>query len=845
MKPAAAAAPVTRASVQSRPSTVAEMKQPPRGKKASTLGTFNHAFQGGRPTADADSAKKISGAGVRPRPGEIEARPLADGAVGPPAIGVRVVPGESARRLLAQQEPPEPPPSNATGPRAASQTRFNVPQAGSRPGMAGSPRQLKEDATSRQPPQQPGALGLRGQQSPVGEFGPRALSPPRPGRLATGPGSPQSATARPQSPTKTGPQKLGLFGKQKSSPYGAADQYSAMSTVSVASVSEESVQAPRRSPGVGRLQNGGGPPNERTWNPITGLARRESSPQSSPQRTASSPTRSADSFGAPRQSSYNPHRPRPKEAKQHDDYERDETRADPCWSRNEGHQSRLQIHFSKGGKHKAASNELSKSHLNAACMPSSGLAYDTQLSVSSEVHANRSRFSDSTGVKGSLLSPPVREPDEHSKTCPADLGTCAGATSTECVKQSHPHCWGETHMCPQGLEFAEGGPISKSSGCEHTDRHKERNDSSSQAKAGIDWDHSNDTEDHAREGHEIWENYLRQTFGRSMKLGRQSSEPPRPQQNRASITKRIHADWAQDESVGAVVPCLAAETLRKSETHSAKKDTRVPGEFSNGASEFTRRMNVIQALSAEPNHAHFRVEQYCDRDSKRSESVPARKPNPVLGLGYQNYEPNSGRHREDRSAVDPAGMSTRQLATCSAVTTSIVQEAPSCGARGRRAERAETPFMTSVLQNTVAKAGDQMRMFRETHDKPFAELCSAVNQIHDSNVKEVNRIKAEVKSQASHNMASLLRHESPRERVASANVESEQLTLKLGNTRELPFSPNFASPRSAMSPGCQSPAGATSRSSAGCQSPGRQSPSHFYARSQSSVDIRDALKWVC
>merc|ERR1719215_1124367 len=104
------------------------MKQPPRGKKASTLGAFNQAFQGGRPPADVDSpnSKKISGAGVRPRPGEIEARPLADGAVGPPAIGVRVAPGESARRVVAQQEPPEPPPSNAAGPRSGSQTRLNV-----------------------------------------------------------------------------------------------------------------------------------------------------------------------------------------------------------------------------------------------------------------------------------------------------------------------------------------------------------------------------------------------------------------------------------------------------------------------------------------------------------------------------------------------------------------------------------------------------------------------------------------------------------------------------------------------------------------------------------------------
>jgi len=620
------------------------------------------------------------------------------------------------------------------------------------------------------------------------------------------------------------------------------------------SVSEESVQAPKRfGSGVQRMQRSGATPNERSWNPVTGVPRTGAQRSGSPDRAASSPTRSVDSYSAPKP--YTPHRSR---ASVQPEGAQDMSRADPQWARNEGHHTRMQANLYAGKGVRRTPFENGNTHME----PGSGCLPKQKVALGSEAHEMSAEFIqscrdhlNSSSMKLSIQSPADRHhareaEDPKFKQCPAEKAVSAGASSGDIAKQQKPRCWNDTQQHLDNVEGMTAEPNSPSS------RSRCKLIDSSQAQAAMTVD-SNIT---AAEGQEFLENYYKNAYGRSMKLGRQSSEPPRPVEKKIPFMKKSLQgnDWAQDESHGAIVPCLSPDIIRKCETHGNDKLHKKVGEFSNGCSDFTRRQNVLQqGAAASPAHggekygqkygsdphkanlAHFRVEQYCDSPMRRSASVPAGRRNPVLGEGVHN-EPNSGRIKVEASAVAQAGLTTRQLATGASVRTCAVGDKPEPFARGRKVDHGETPHMTSVLQNTVAKDVDRMRTFREVHDKPFADLCRSFQKIRDANVKEADRIRVEVNPHVSHNVASLLRH-SPR----SQSCDAEQLTIKPRSSSREPFSPNLqvlSSSRERFAPNMQAPAGVMSSR---CQSPRLQSPGRLSTLSQNSLDIRDALRWVC
>lgn len=844
-----------------------EAKPGLRGKAAHSLGSFQKGAKGSPMDAQSPAAKgpaPTGGAGVRPRPGEIEMRKPDENPIGSPAIGVRVAPGESARRAAQQDTPAAPTPA----------ARF----APGSPGVRMVPNQAVGNA--RQPGSPPAypakqMLMSRGSAlSPAGEIGARPNSPMRDrASLSSGMGRASSPGPGP----KTGPQKNSLL-KSKSTGNAASEHLSTMSTASVVSYSndQESVQG-RRVLGGPATRQRGMVPGDRGSNPVTGAMRGAGQQRSiSPQRSISSASPrpgdtehykfAAKTRHAPAVSPSEPEPPDPQ-------------KRDPAWANNEGHYGRLQPTFNRGVKRNPfEAGRDTHLEVGGGCLTkatSSGLNTDrTDGDADATICRSNLHMAmhDSKGVKISLSSPPVRESDQKSaRRCPAAVGAdvgAAGASSDACTHNASI-AWGQTDVNVEESEATIAQQVINANGDPHTanlnanndaaERTKSRLQDSSQIRKGINWEH-NQVAEHAAEGQEIWENYLKVYYGRSMKLGtRQESEPARSRDKKTIFMKRklMHADWTQDESQGACVPCVSNERLRQCETHGVDREHKKLGEFSNGSSNFTNRLALMKDLESQQA---FRIEQYCDKN--RSASVPSsRGPgspfrrNPVLGEGYL-AEPNIGKTRPDMSPVPQAGMSTMQLATGAAVTSGGYHpEHPTgcsspCG-RGRPAGHGETPHMTSILQHEGTKDAQRIRALREVHDKPFAELCTAFNTIRESNVKDVHRIRDLKNSHASHNVASLLRHETPREPSRSRSCEP-QLTAKPNSPMAWggsspagsAFGSAFEQPAAGLGSArsCQSPAGFSARS---CQSPsGMQSPRRFSSMS-GSTDIRDALKWVC
>jgi len=357
---------------------------------------------------------------------------------------------------------------------------------------------------------------------------------------------------------------------------------------------------------------------------------------------------------------------------------------------------------------------------------------------------------------------------------------------------------------------------------QYSKRSIEQKQDSTQVKAGIDWDSNNDISD----GQEVMEKYLHYFYGRSMKLGRQSSEPPRPREKKKTFQRRNlqHNDWAKDESVGCVVPCLSADTVRQSETHAHwDVQRKAEGEYSKGFSNFTQLSEVKERPEL------YRVEHADKVLKERSSSVPALRRNPVVGENCDAEPQLTGRSQmfslrapmSPGYSEPPAGMSSRHLETGAQVTSSNVNHADKTQphVRGRRPDHGETPTMTSILKNAVAKDVDRMRMYREAYDRPFVELCSAFQQIREAQVKDAHHIHSKVNPHSSHNVERVLRHPAPQDPAARGR------------------------PAAGLSSGAQSPGRALSETPGRAQFSGALSPGRSFG--QNSLNIGDALKWVC
>jgi hypothetical protein len=536
-----------------------------------------------------------------------------------------------------------------------------------------------------------------------------------------------------------------------------------------------------------------------------------------------------------------------------------------------GHYSRINTSFDKGRTKTDPDNIVAKDKLSgSACFVGQSVAGQSKTSNASveekQDMCSKSGRQQRSGedVKMALTSPAVASDavSNRVKTENNTAGPAAGAQSIHCVHQEQ----GADFFRPpqhtfRGENVLEGAA---SAGRAVDSTHRSKLQNSSQVREATDWDNSCDPV----RGEEIYENYCKFHYGRSMKLGRQSSEPPRPSTScyrprseglERRPKKKIEGDWAKDESMGAIVPCLSPDRIRKSEKHNnGIPPSKAHGEFYQGPSEESMR------LSQKANKADLRGEYSSMRSQARkrislddgsyhrSFSVPTslhsgtpRPRNPLIGEGQMDIDDFSGRMSPAAasSGQRPAGMSSLQMDTGAAVSTSIVNTDRSQprSVRGRPTDHHETPIMKSVLQNTVAKDMDRIREYREAYDRPFADLCSAFQQIHEAQRKEASRIKAEVNPQASQKVAALMSFDpTPRSPLTSPSKlrsPSADVTMKLtakepGPTRIDAEQPAF---------GARVP----DRSSVNrvrAQSPAGRMSTQF---AQSSLNISDALRWVC
>jgi len=677
--------------------------------------------------------------------------------------------------------------------------------------------------------------------TPSGEQG---FSSPRPPPASRAPPqspmrSPRGQLGGPSSPgpkTLGSPQKPGLPGKQGRASF-AADQLSTMSTAFGGTASEDSsFQSPKR---FGRMQRGGGSasPGQRGWNPITGLPTSSSSRSDGGSQPNMSSPRGWENSPAKQYASV-----RSLHSKADGDLDaKREMRTDLAWSKNGGHYGRMPCNFDKGVT-RVGGREATLA--GSGCMiPQIGEATpeDAQFTRSvADIH--RTQELGGFDVKAAMQSPTVRGESELNRLNPVEFSSGAGANSRDCTTNFVPKCWRppSQHLTidntsEQGKAEVSGlepTVIASAGAGSWSKRSIQCKQDSSQLRANMDWEHN--TQD---DGQEVMENYLRFFYGRSMKLGRGVSEPPRPRDRANKKGAVAAAHWAKDESKGAIVPCLSADITRLSESHASFQFQRkAEGAFSKGTSSFNNK------LSMKANEGNFRIEQADKTLSERAASVPALRSgrNPVLGEGCDSEPSQIGRYPRAASPTSscgfldsPAGMTTRHLATGASVSTSIVAlDKPQSGIRGRKPEHGETPMMTALLENSTARDGDRMRMYREAYDKPFVDLCSAFQQIRESQVKDTNRIRAQVNTQKSNNVAELLGNfSSPR-----AMIEPEGDMIQRGMPRS---QESFRSPRNSNASSLSGAAGTSARA---------RSPAHKHttnSMSQNSLNIGDALKWVC
>jgi len=775
-----------------------------KGKRSSLLSTFQGRGSlvpdagspgGGQPATSQEGGR----ASVRPRPGEIEVPRPDAGTLGSPAIGVRVAPGESARKVLSQG-------AGTAGPRGesapAAQRASQVDSMEDRTlgaaRVSQSPVQnamgLQPSGPSARPEQVSGGVGhalqpeMQGLGPPMQPSG-RALSP-RGGSSYGG---------------KTG------LGQQGRKSYDAADRISAMSTVSALSVSEDSFQPKNRST-VNKARVSG-------YNPITGAPRSESVPPGTREEASSPGT--GKRYASARSD---------EEAKPH--------RSDLAWAKNGGHYGRTPINFDKGVRRNNPfamnPNKESASPDVTPKAPPKGMekfrGLDMKLALRNPpIHDYPHPLGRSAEDDGQKLS--------QAFSTPVDGEACAGKCSPAQIL-SFRNAADPVHESTQARESIAwtGEPVDSSCDDEYYKFYYGRSMTTGRGKPGTnDRSYSGPCRQGDDEGVPLTDGQ------KGTKRNQRSKEQPLFLEKKH--LKGVH-DWAKDESTGAIVPGLSDQTIRQNEKGAGHMEhvlRKGVGEFAAGPSDFTNR------LSAKACHAQFRIEF---NDKKAQErpgpaSVPSSPNRRNCILGENLVDPSAAAPPSPGFADCPAGMSTFHIAHAASVSSGLVAfEKPPSGQidSSRKYDHGESgamasKAMTALLSHSPEKDMARIRMYREACDRPFVELCSAFKSINDVQMKDSQRIRAQVNNPGPHNVSSLLQHSQPR----SVSCEPEmQRTLKPRSKES-----SVSLMRSGgSSPAGKSPAGA-GMSARSPKSPGIDRQSHGRSNSLSSVNTRDALNWGC